>query len=513
MTGKVRHLLNRDGRYFARLVIPKEVRPFLDGKTELRTPLGPDRRIALAKLPGAVADLQHKIGSAERKRSGGHVNPSNYRYPLSTPQMTALDYHGQIALDAEIRAHDHRYAAMSFDPAEGIPYREGFSGKLSDDELHALVGHRVERFRQRGNTAAKKGTPEWRQLAQALCVASYEALARQAERDEGDFTGQPTHPLLAKAPPLELKEPVSLKGLLDDYLKVLERGGHGRGARRNWTPPFDRLVKFLEHDDARRLTRAKLIEWRDILGETLSAKTVKDVYLAGVRAVLTWAADNGKIDENPFTGIKVKVPKAIRKREKGYTEAEALAILKLSRAYTPGPKEGPKMTAVKQWLPILCAFTGARVTEIAQLRKEDVRQEGKTAVIRITPDAGTVKTSDYRDVPLHQQIIDQGFLDFVKAAKAGPLFHDLPTKPYEGARRNANRLSAWLAEKEVIPEGVQPNHAWRHRFKTLGRQAGIDPRVLDAIQGHAGRTASDDYGDVTITTMMAAIGKLPAYKL
>ena len=50
MAGKVRHLLNRDGRYFARLVIPKELRPYLDGKTELRTPLGPDYRTALKKL-------------------------------------------------------------------------------------------------------------------------------------------------------------------------------------------------------------------------------------------------------------------------------------------------------------------------------------------------------------------------------------------------------------------------------------------------------------------------------
>lgn len=55
MAGKVRNLLNRDGRYFARLVIPKELRPFMDRKTELRTPLGPDYRAALKKLPGAVA--------------------------------------------------------------------------------------------------------------------------------------------------------------------------------------------------------------------------------------------------------------------------------------------------------------------------------------------------------------------------------------------------------------------------------------------------------------------------
>ena len=49
MAGKVKNLLNRDGRYFSRLVIPKEIRPFLDNKTELREPFGPDRRTALAQ--------------------------------------------------------------------------------------------------------------------------------------------------------------------------------------------------------------------------------------------------------------------------------------------------------------------------------------------------------------------------------------------------------------------------------------------------------------------------------
>lgn len=36
MAGRVRDLLNRDGRYFARLVIPRDLRPFVDRKTELR---------------------------------------------------------------------------------------------------------------------------------------------------------------------------------------------------------------------------------------------------------------------------------------------------------------------------------------------------------------------------------------------------------------------------------------------------------------------------------------------
>jgi hypothetical protein len=53
----------------------------------------------------------------------------------------------------------------------------------------------------------------------------------------------------------------------------------------------------------------------------------------------------------------------------------------------------------------------------------------------------------------------------------------------------------------------------RARFKTVGMEAGIPTRVLDAIQGHAPRTAAEGYGEVTIRTMAAAIERLPRVKL
>ncbi|WP_368073901.1 DUF6538 domain-containing protein [Sulfitobacter sp. SK012] len=66
MVGKVRHLVNRSGRYHARLVVPKGLRKII-GKTELRTPLGADYRQAIKLLPGSVTQLQHIIALAERK--------------------------------------------------------------------------------------------------------------------------------------------------------------------------------------------------------------------------------------------------------------------------------------------------------------------------------------------------------------------------------------------------------------------------------------------------------------
>lgn len=109
MARQPQYLLNRDGRYFARLVIPKDLRPFLDNKTELREALGPDRRIALAKLHPAVAALQGKIALAEREAqiaTGAPIEPG--RYPLPVDQIAFRNYNDRLAFDTELRDMDSR---------------------------------------------------------------------------------------------------------------------------------------------------------------------------------------------------------------------------------------------------------------------------------------------------------------------------------------------------------------------------------------------------------------------
>lgn len=64
-----------------------------------------------------------------------------------------------------------------------------------------------------------------------------------------------------------------------------------------------------------------------------------------------------------------------------------------------------------------------------------------------------------------------------------------------------------------MPDGVSPNHGWRHNLKTIAQELEISDRVVDAIQGHAVRTAGDNYGDVTILAVSKALERLPAYAL
>jgi integrase len=517
------YLLNRDGRFFARLVVPKELRPFIEGKTELRRALGPDRQDAVRKLPGAVTLLQHEIALAERRAmEAGDRKIDQGRYPLAVDQIALRNYQSRLSFDEQLRSRDARYASVGVDDVLATRLRDGIAGRLTDGELAELVGGRIERYRRLGNTTASFGTDDWRALARGMCVSEYEALSRMAERDEGDFSGKPTHPLIAHATPeVDEKPPVSIKALVADYIAAKQLVGKGSEAERRWGPVFADLRKTIGHDDAQRLTKQDLIAWRDARLKTHSVKTVADVYLAAVRTVLTWAVQNDRLEVNVADQVRQEVPKRQLSREQGFTLAEATAVLKASRAYKPVERdnpvnrEAPQTTAAKRWAPVLCAFTGARIAEITQLRKQDIRKEGEISVMRITPAAGTVKAGGYRDVPLHPQVLELGFLDFVNASPEGPLFYPArqDKNAIVGARTVAGRVSQWLQKLEVVPTGVSPNHGWRHRFKTVGREEGISDRVIDAIQGHAGRTAGDNYGDVTLKTKQEAIQRYPRYDL
>jgi hypothetical protein len=86
----------------------------------------------------------------------------------------------------------------------------------------------------------------------------------------------------------------------------------------------------------------------------------------------------------------------------------------------------------------------------------------------------------------------------------------------------AQRLAEWVVESLHVT-GVKPNHAWRHRFKSVAREVGMHPEVEKFITGHGGSDDPDEiskvsmgYGDPWVKTLrktryrIAALGKKPA---
>ncbi|KAA0077808.1 phage integrase N-terminal SAM-like domain-containing protein [Tardiphaga sp. P9-11] len=306
-----------------------------------------------------------------------------------------------------------------------------------------------------------------------------------------------------------------LTQLVADWWKEAQSSGLKPSTHESYRNTMAKFVAFLGHDDASRVSKDDVLAFKnDRLASGVSAKTVKDSDLAGLKTLLGWAVSNNRLPDNPAQGATIKLGRRLKLRSKGFTDQEALDVLRHAMAYKPRG-DAPKLAAVKQWVPWLCAFTGSRVGEMLQLRKQDVRLEGGHWVALITPEAGTVKSNEAREVVLHPQLVELGFVDFVQQSDVGHLF--ITPRPRDGdlmapIKTARNKLGAFVREVVADPN-VDPNHGWRHRFKTVGRECGVADTVLDALQGHAAATVGDRYGDVTVKARAAAIAKFPRYDL
>ena len=161
---------------------------------------------------------------------------------------------------------------------------------------------------------AEFGTAEWRRVASALCVSEYEALERKVERDEGDCTGIAKHPLIANAPqpPDDPEPPVPIRDLFRDYVAARQFEGRQKDGGKRQEPVIESLIRFVKHDDARRLTWSEIEAWREhLLKIPLSAKTVSDIYLSAVKSLLEWARVKRRLPENVAADVRQGKPKRV----------------------------------------------------------------------------------------------------------------------------------------------------------------------------------------------------------
>ncbi|QUS42113.1 integrase [Tardiphaga alba] len=313
--------------------------------------------------------------------------------------------------------------------------------------------------------------------------------------------------------------------LWDDYKGDVGRALAASTVKR-WLPCMESLMSFAGTRDMSRVTEKHILGWRDNLldksiprKKLITPKTVRFAYIAAAQSFFGWAKRNSRLPSDPAAEVHVEVvsKKAIKMR--GFRDDEAATIL--SAALAPMSEQmTAESRAARRWVPWLCAYTGARVNEMTQLRAMDVHTYDGIWCVHIRPEAGTVKTLRARSVPIHPHLVEQGFLEFA-AQKQGetPLFYAIERQRKKD-RKNptytsvGNKLASWVREDlEITDPTVAPNHGWRHRFKTVARKAGLDAEKRDAIQGHAPRTEGENYGEIPPDVMLPEILKLPRYEV
>ncbi|MCK1289648.1 DUF6538 domain-containing protein [Bradyrhizobium sp. 30] len=474
-----------------------------------------DRAVAKARCPDVSAQV-------ERTMAALRAGPK----PLRPKQINALSGELYVGLAEALEGTPVVTAAQWSRVAEvNEQVRRGQHGTVAKLGIHRSPADRIraaleQRFGKiidaclvrRGIVTDEESRWKLIDMASRDLTVMANRLARAAD---GDFTPDEYPKRFVKFEEQACKPSTqrSLTGLIEAWHKAaLDRNVRKRDAGRI-KKRFEKLIEFLQHDDASRVSKQDIVRWRDHrLAQKVSIKTINDSDIASFTNVFNWGVERDWLASNPAEKTTIKTKRKVTIREEFFTHEETATVLNLAASVTGSKRERPKTTAAKRWVPWLLAYSGARVAEMIQLRKQDLRKDPDHGwILRLTPEAGSIKTNTFCDVPVHEHLVAAGFIDFVNHSKSGHLFCE-PAKdgsiegPAEGVY---SRI--WKMVRGVIKGDVQPNHAWRYTFKTYGLEAGIQERILDAISNHTPKHQGGRYTKVTLKARADAIARFPRY--
>ncbi|MGO4173782.1 DUF6538 domain-containing protein [Bosea sp. TAF32] len=351
MAGKIRNLLPRNGRYYARLTVPAPLRPIV-GKRELTEPLGADRTVAIRLLSSAIHRMQMELDQARDRVTALNPAAPSRRRPMSVRQMALAHYGRELEQDDAARSlptgYDPAHAAM-FRPTYFYALKRAASGGAEDDELAALIQWAVDEFANDGSPVPVKGTEEWRTLARMLAGVKAETIENQNRRDRGEPDGPAKHPMLIPATELPSTVAEAKPAYRITRQDVLAYKNALLETSANYTKRFpDKTLP-----EAIRSNKARKEPF-----PTLNATTINDKWLSRLSAMLTWCVNNSVIPDTPAKGVRVDQSNRDPDEDRDYFREADLQKILAAPLFDPSPK-----LTEKRWAMLIALYSGMRTSE------------------------------------------------------------------------------------------------------------------------------------------------------
>jgi integrase len=254
---------------------------------------------------------------------------------------------------------------------------------------------------------------------------------------------------------------------------------------RNHIRTRDLLKAHFGNVDYRTVTRPQVHDFRKWLALQGIALTSQNAILTAVKSMFSEAVDNGDIGDNPAHGVKVKGISNVPRD--GFTGTQLSTILEKAAE----TKFGGARHVEVMWLLRLAIWSGLRINEIAQLRRDDVGFANGVPFLHIREGEGqSVKTGAGRRVPLHPACAD--FVDYAKASKTNFIFGAFPAQSSNGrAYWLIQTFGKFMRETCGITEGKLTLHSMRKSFHRAMSDARLHPDAQRYLVGHAGKDVHD----------------------
>lgn len=254
-----------------------------------------------------------------------------------------------------------------------------------------------------------------------------------------------------------------------------------------------RAVAEIGDPDVGTINRQTIIAYRDKLLDAGKAVGTINTRLSFIRILLGIAKDRGSVEINHADDTALSEDKRAVDARKPYSPEQVKAVMAATEAMQ---ETRPAM----YWLPRLARWTGARLNELHQLRKDDLQAREGVPGLMITDegehgdgvDMRLKNQGSRRWVPLAEPVRD--FAEWAEKQPDGPLFPAKPNKYGVVSDGFSKRYGRFLRENLRITDKRITFHSWRHGFADMCRAAGVAPDVRMALMGHAEGGVSGTYG-------------------
>ena len=232
--------------------------------------------------------------------------------------------------------------------------------------------------------------------------------------------------------------------------------------------------------------------------ERLSPRSV-NAYQQAARSLFKWAHEHDLIPANPGIVLSdVKTKGTAREERLPFSDED----LKL---YFAELRKERQEEPCLFWIAAIMAYTGCRLGEVAQLRKDDLRQEQGIWVIDINSDhPGKRLKTEYsrRLVPIHPRLIELGVLDLAPATEDGFLWPEPMRTPRGTGQSPIDRLQRRLATRLARAGISHPKktaaHSFRHTVSARLKSASVPDYQIAEVLGHKNESMSTGrYGSTT----------------
>ena len=247
---------------------------------------------------------------------------------------------------------------------------------------------------------------------------------------------------------------------------------------------IDNLPMYLEKSgDARKLIEAAM-QAREAkkpnAPETIAANS-KNKYRTVIRQIFSCLQENWYIKTDITSGLKPWSNSDKKFFRVQFSDEDLRAIFKkLCRE----PRDSELF-----WIPLLAIFTGARRGELCQLTPADIIKQDEVWSFRISSDGDDKSLKNAyssRIVPIHSQLIEIGFLDFIAVNQKnenGRIWKYLLKNNNGWGDHFGKKFGRTVAELFEEKEGTCKDfHSFRHTVKDILEQQ-VDYSILDALLG------------------------------